>query len=218
MSLGNFGRWIRDVTGRAHAERLAAAKHDPWQRFDLEPPLRAFGPGATQEFARYLERCSRVNVETPYDVARWLMECRYADDALLLDDPDHWLHPATFEIVRSGDCEDYSLWAWRKLLEGSYDADFVVGVRLAADGTRGRHAWVLFRQLDREFLFDGVERTVERIIRPVDEVRALYEPQVGATRGGRRFVFAGLFREEWGRRLKLKRASQDVLADAESGR
>ncbi len=207
MTLGRFGRWVGEVTGRAHAERIATARADPWRRYDLEPPLRAYGPGATEDFACYLDRDSHVTAETPLAMARWLLDCRYAEDAQLFDDSDHWLHPVTFELVKSGDCEDFSLWAWRKLIEGAYDADFVVGVRHRADGSRGRHAWVLFRHEHREFVFDGVERTVERIIRPVDDVRTQYEPQVGATRGGRRFVFAGLYREEWGRRLRLKRAT-----------
>lgn len=197
--------WVREVSGRAHAERLRAAERDPWRRFDLEPPLQAFGPGALDDFARYLDRESRVDVSSPRDAAHWLLGCRYADDRVLLGEPDLWQHPCTFELVRSGDCEDYSLWAWRKLIEAGYHADFVVGVRHRHDGRSGRHAWVVFRERGEEFVLDGVERSVDRIIRAAGVVRSTYEPQVGVSHDVRRFVFAGLYRTDWGRRLELPR-------------
>lgn len=198
--------WIREVTGRARAERRREAERDPWHRLDVEPPLRAFGPGALDDFARYLDRQSRVEVTSPRVAARWLLGCRYADDHALLGEHDLWQHPCTFELVRSGDCEDYSLWAWRKLIEAGYHADFVVGVRHRPDGQSGRHAWVLFRERGEEFVLDGVERSVEAIIRPLPLVRASYEPQVGVSHDVRRFAFAGLYRTDWGQHLTLPRA------------
>ncbi len=210
MSLADARWWMREISGRGRAERLAAAQRDPWLRFDLEPPLRAFGPGANVEFSHYLGGVSRVTARTPVEIAGWLLLCRYADDPQLLDEADHWLHPTTFEVVRSGDCEDFALWAWRKMAEHTYDAEFVVGVRRLADGSTGRHAWVTYRHEREEFLFDGVERSMDRIIRPIEEVRAHYEPQVGVSSGGRRFVFAGLYRQEWGRRLQLRRSAPSL--------
>lgn len=203
--LSDVVHWIREATGRARAERLRAAERDPWRRLDLEPPLRAFGPGALHDFARYLDRESRVEATSPRAAAQWLLGCRYADDHALLGEHDLWQHPCTFEVVRAGDCEDHSLWAWRKLVEAGYHADFVVGVRHREDGRSGRHAWVLFRERGEDFLLDGVERSVDTIIRALPLVRASYEPQVGVTHEGRRFAFAGLYRTEWGARLALPR-------------
>lgn len=203
-TLGAIVRWVREATGLAHAERVAIAERDPWRRFDLEPPLRAFGPGAG-DFREYLAGTCRVRRASPAEVAEWLLECRYAEDAHLLDESDHWLHPATFELMRSGDCEDFALWAWRQLLEARYEASFVVGVRRLPSAIVGRHAWVTFREGGEEFLLDGVERSIGRMIRPLEDVRAQYEPQVGAGAAGRRFVFAGLYREAWGRQLRLRR-------------
>ncbi len=206
MSLGEVVHWVREVTGLAHAERVAEAGRDPWRRFDLEPPLRAFGPGAG-DFREYLARDTRVVAATPRDVADWLLGCRYAEDTQLLGEHDLWLHPATFELVRSGDCEDFSLWAWRKLVESGHEAAFVVGMRLIPGAPRGRHAWVTYHdEGGRYFLLDAVERSLERMIRPVAEVRGHYEPQVGVDGDCRRFVFAGLFGESWGRQLRLRRA------------
>lgn len=195
-----FG-WVRRVTEGSRASRRRMANEDPWQRLDVEPPLRAFGPGAIDEFTSFLECHSHVRVESPRDVAQWLLGCRYADDQQLLDADDVWQHPCTFELLRCGDCEDYSLWAWRQLVRAGYDAEFVVGILHRRDGVSGRHAWVVFRDGDRAYVLDGVERTAELMIRELESVRSVYEPQVGVTRRGDRFVFAGLLRTEWGERV-----------------
>lgn len=205
MPMGTIVHWVRELTGRARAERIAAAARDPWHRFDLEPPLRAFGPGAHDDFPHYLSRSSRVQVHTPGDVARWLAACRYADDHSFLDDHDHWQHPCTFELLRCGDCEDFALWGWRKLLEARYTAEFIVGMRHRRDGVTGRHAWVVFEDRGERFVLDGVERPLGNVIRSMDEARTEYEPQVGVGADCRRFVFAGLYRTEWGRTLVLPR-------------
>lgn len=202
-ALSALVRWMREVSGLAHAERVRLGAHDPWQRFDLVPPLRTFGPGA-RDFAEYLAGECRVRCTTPVAVGEWLLACRYAEDVHLLDEVDHWLHPATFELLRAGDCEDFSLWAWRQLLESGFRASFVVGMRRLPNAIVGRHAWVTYRDDGQDFLLDGVERSLHRMIRPLDEVRDLYEPQVGAGDGGSRFVYAGLYREPWGRQLRLR--------------
>lgn len=199
--------WIDERSGLAHARRVAGASGDPWHRFDLEPPLRAFGPGAA-DFREYLAGACRISRSSPRDIAEWLLECRYADDPQLLDEPDLWLHPVTFELLRCGDCEDFALWAWRQLVDARFDATFIVGIRDIPGTVRGRHAWVTYRDAAGEHVLDGVERTIERMIRPLAEVRALYEPQVGVDAAARRFAFAGLYRESWGRALRLRPATR----------
>lgn len=197
----SFKRWLTGrLRPRLNPDRLA--RGDPWVRLPYAPPLPAFGPGARHEFPHYLQGDSRVVARSPAEVARWLLGCRYAADRELLDEHDHWQHPCTFELVRSGDCEDYALWAWRKLVEARYDAEFVVGVHHRADGYIGRHAWVVYREEGREFVLDGVLRSEAMIVRPREHAVAEYVPQVGAA-VGRRFIFAGLFRSDWGRRLEL---------------
>ncbi len=180
-------------------------RRDPWRRLPFEPPLRAFGPGASDDFASYLAGESQVQVQTPGEAAEWLTQCRYASDPDLHGEVDAWLHPATLELVRSGDCEDFALWGWRKLVDLQLEAHFVVGVRHRSDGTSQRHAWVVYRTDAGEFLFDGVESCVERIVRPLAAIRHQYEPQVGVTPVAVRYVYAGLFLTDWGRRLSLRR-------------
>lgn len=195
-------RWITGTSrGALDHERLAGG--DPWVRLPWEPPLPAFGPGARDEFTRYLEGPSRIVARSPVDVATWLLGCRYAEDLHLHDEVDHWQHPCTFELVRSGDCEDYSLWAWRKLVEARYDAAFVVGMHHRPDGRVGRHAWVSYSEGGEEFLLDGVQRSVPLILRRRAGVAPQYVPQVGVNAVGRRFIFAGLFRSTWGRRVPI---------------
>ncbi|MGQ0650493.1 MAG: hypothetical protein ACT4P7_23385 [Gemmatimonadaceae bacterium] len=197
-------RWFTG-THRLEFDPDQLAQGDPWVRLPFAPPLPAFGPGSHHEFVHYLEGVSRVVASSPGEIAEWLLQCRYADDPQLLDEPDHWQHPCTFELVRSGDCEDYALWAWRKLVDASYDAEFVVGTHERPDGISGRHAWVIFREGSQEYVLDGVQRTMATIVRLRARAAAEYVPQVGVSGNGRRFIFAGLFRSEWGRRLEIVR-------------
>lgn len=184
---------------------VSDVRRDPWRRLRFEPPLRAFGPGAIDDFSQYLTGESGVSVQSPEEAAEWLLNCRYASDPDLYGEVDAWLHPATLELIRSGDCEDFALWGWRKLVELQLDAHFVVGIRHRRDGTSQRHAWVVYRTEVDEYLFDGVEQSVERIVRPLATVRAEYEPQLGVTPIAARYVYAGLFLTDWGRRLSLRR-------------
>lgn len=189
---------------RRRVDGAELALGSPWIRLPLSPPLGAYGPGADCDFTDYLAGDTRVEATTPTGIANWLLSCHYADDRTLLDAPDHWQHPRGFEIVRCGDCEDFSLWAWRKLVDASFDADFVVGNRRVANGSVGRHAWVLFRDGGSEFVFDSVERSLARIIRSRVEAGDEYEPQVGVDARGLRFAFAGLYRTDWGPRMTLE--------------
>jgi hypothetical protein len=204
MGLRELAGWLYEASGLAHERRIALGRRNPWQRLDVAAPLRAFGPGAG-DFREYLARESRVHAPTPAAVVDWLQGCRYAEDMHLHDETDHWLHPVTFELVRAGDCEDFSLWAWRKLVEVRVDAAFVVGLRRIPDAPQGRHAWVTFREGSREYVLDGVERGLDRAIRRLDEVRAYYEPQVGVGTDLRPFAYAGLYREAWGRAMRLRK-------------
>jgi hypothetical protein len=193
-------RWFTGER-RIRLDVEALAKRHPWDRLEFTPPLRAFGPGAHDDFPAYLTGASRVDIRNPMDVASWLLQCRYAHDEHLLAEVDHWQHPCTFELVRSGDCEDYALWGWRKLVEAGYRAEFVVGTLRRPDTGHPRHAWVVFEAQGEEYVLDGVQPSLPRIIRPRRVVESDYIPEVGAAVDARRFTFAGLFRTEWGQRL-----------------
>ena len=102
---------------------------DPWTWTRHPVPLWMFGPGCVKDFAWYLEGESRVAVADLDGLCRWLAGCAYVSDESLFRTDDYWQHPATFEQIRKGDCDDHALWAWRKLAALGYESEFMVGER-----------------------------------------------------------------------------------------
>lgn len=164
---------------------------DPWERLPYEAPLAMFGDGARHGFDWVFEGESGVAVTSVDDVVAWLGECRYESDASLFHESDYWQHPATFEQLRRGDCEDFALWAWRKMVELGIDADLVIGRRVPPGSENSRHAWILFRDAEGEFLFEPVVADRVNAIQRVSTVRAEYIPEFGVSGARRRFFFAG---------------------------
>jgi len=164
---------------------------DPWERLELESPLAAYGSGARLDFWKYLEGDSTVTVTSLDDVCSWLLGCTYQHDDVLFHEPDFWQHPSTFERLRCGDCEDFAIWAWRKLIELEVDADLVTGYCLDNGELAGRHVWILIRDENGASLFEPVAKARERMVRPFSEVRDRYLPEFGVDRHAQRFTFAG---------------------------
>lgn len=162
---------------------------DPWERIEVSPALGHLGPGARYEFEWYFEGESAVPVNDLHELRSWLRGCRYVRDPQLFHERDYWQHPRTFEQLRRGDCEDFALWAWRKLVEMGYDADLVIGN--CAGNRRSRHAWIVYRENAVEYLMEPELAREARWVRPLDEVRAEYLPIYGVGPDRRRFTFAG---------------------------
>ena len=108
------------------ATRLVG-RESAWKRVPMRVPASVFGPGSRQPFAEYFEGESCVHVRSIDDIVAFLQTCEYVTDIELFHKLDFWQHPAAFEKLRRGDCEDFALWAWRKLAELGIDADFCVG-------------------------------------------------------------------------------------------
>lgn len=164
---------------------------DPWQRLPYEAPLSLFGDGARHGFDWVFEGESDVTVQDLDAILDWLSGCHYEPDATLFRESDYWQHPHTFEQLRRGDCEDFALWAWRKLVELGVDADFVVGRRVPPIAENSRHAWVLFRDADNEFVLEPIARDRVIAVRHASAVRGEYIPECGVGRDRTRFYFAG---------------------------
>lgn len=164
---------------------------DPWERLHAVPALAMYGAGARHDFAEYLTGRSRVEVASIDEIQDWLLRCRYVSDELLFSEVDHWQHPTAFERRGAGDCEDFALWGWRKLVELRIAADFVTGYCIVDGALESRHAWIVFRHDGVEYLFDPVVRDRETMVRPLHEVRGAYIPQFGADSQGRRFAYGG---------------------------
>jgi len=141
------------------------------------------------------------------DVVDWLTGCEYRPDAEFFHEADYWQHPCTFETLRVGDCEDFALWAWRRLGELGFDVEFVAGrTRSSDDGDTGDpwatgHAWVHFLDAGRPMLLDAVAYRNEPIIRPIESVRDSYVPEVSVDSALRRYVYGGYYLLRSGRGL-----------------
>jgi hypothetical protein len=181
MALG----WLRSALRRI--VRPFLAPRDPWERIPSRVPTDRFGLGSTRRFEWYFEGPSAVTIASVDELCTWLLACEYVADVELFRERDFWQHPATFEQIRKGDCEDYALWAWRKLGELGIDAELVIGQRGTVD--RSHHAWVLFRHEGNEYLLEAVARSSERMIRPLNDAQLEYVPHFGVDHRFQTYTF-----------------------------
>jgi len=151
---------------------------DPWQRLPYEAPLDVYGDGARHGFDWVFEGDSTIAVSSLDDILDWLGACQYETDANLFREADYWQHPHTFEQLRRGDCEDFALWAWRKLAELGVDAELCVGrvIAIARPDIEYQHAWVVYRLDGTAYLFEPAALTPSKMIRPLAEVMDEYVP------------------------------------------
>jgi hypothetical protein len=175
------------------AARLVG-RESAWDSVTMPVPASAFGPGSRRPFADYFIGDSSVVVRSIDDIVAWLETCEYATDADLFHEPDVWQHPVTFERRRRGDCEDFALWAWRKLADIGVDAELCVG-RIVCGGdtpqVNRQHAWVVFRIDDTAFLFEPALRIRSQMIRPLEEVIDDYVPHFAVDHRFATRAFAG---------------------------
>ena len=172
--------------------RLTGRSKSPWKRLNLPVPIGAFGPGSRREFAHYFQGESQVRVESIDEIVDWLLTCQYMTDAIQFHQRDLWQHPVSFEQLRCGDCEDFALWAWRKLADLGIDAEFYVG-RVVVDDEPGadrQHAWVVFRVDGVPFLFEPAARK-HMMIRQLAETMDVYVPHFAVDSRLRTYAFVG---------------------------
>jgi hypothetical protein len=190
------------VVGRTFRHLLAPLSHlvsrlagheSAWDRVAMQVPEYAFGPGCDHPFAAYFEGESVVHVHSVDDIVAWLQTCEYVSDLELFHKPDVWQHPGSFEARRRGDCEDFALWAWRKLAELGIDAEFCVGRVVCEDRPEieRQHAWVVYRCDDLAFLFEPAARTRSSMIRPLVDAMDQYVPHFAVNRQFETVAFAG---------------------------
>jgi hypothetical protein len=151
----------------------------------------AFGAGCDRSFTDYLGGESTVEVFSIDAMTEWLLGCQYASDPELFDAADVWQHPTAFEVRRRGDCEDFALWAWRKLAEMGLEAELFVGRVLARQTADRRHAWVVYADEGSEFLLEPAAGERHRMIRHLREVRDDYVPHFAVNHRGATSAFGG---------------------------
>jgi len=167
-----------------HAEELWNGRHQ-------NIPLKFYGGGADHHFEYYFTRQSSVEVSSISDIVNWLLECEYVPDPVQFQKRDYWQHPVDFEGTRRGDCEDFSLWAWRKLVELGHEAEFMVGKWVRGERV-GTHAWVLLEYEGNRYLFESTGRTHARVMRPHAEAFEHYIPFASVDRNLRKKVYNGI--------------------------
>jgi len=164
-----------------------------WERVPMAVPEGAFGPGSHEPFASYFEGTSSIAVQSIDHIVAWLQSCEYVSDLEQFHERDLWQHPTAFEARRRGDCEDFALWAWRKLAELGVDAEFCVG-RVICDerpGVNRQHAWVIYRIAGTTYLFEPAARTPSTTIRPLIEAMNDYVPYFAVNHRFETSAFAG---------------------------
>ena len=168
-------------------------RESAWEPITMPVPAGAFGPGSERPFAAYFEGDSSVNVASIEDIVIWLQTCEYVSDVELFQKRDFWQHPRVFESLRRGDCEDFALWAWRKLAEIGIDADFCVGrvVSRNRPDDDHQHAWVVYRIDGTTFLFEPAARTPSYMIRPLAEAMDEYVPHFAVNHRFETIAFVG---------------------------
>ena len=113
-------------------------------------------------------------------LCRFLETCEYVSDVEQFKQQDYWMPPELFEQRKKGDCEDFSLYVWRQLMDMGYSTRFVVGCHFATG-----HAWVTLEQ-------DGKQYIVEPLASPISRLRLTtigYKPYISVERNGRTFQY-----------------------------
>lgn len=154
-------------------------------------PLKFYGGGCDQDFDVYLQGESQVPVKSIDEIANWLLGCKYIDDPTYKGLRDHWQHPLEFEKTRAGDCEDFALWAWRKLISLNVQCEFMVGKRVR-NGCARTHAWVLFYDNDKIVIFETTGKTKDRMFKPLESVAAEYIPFAAIDNNVKKKVYVGI--------------------------
>jgi hypothetical protein len=166
-------------------------RRDPWERLPYHLSAQTFGRGSMHPFPWYFEGESHVAVTCVDDVCDWLLACEYVPDPDLFHETDFWQHPLTFEQMRKGDCEDYALWAWRKLVELGVEAELVAGVWHPPNDVAGGHVWVRYRHDGTEFILESVGRTRDTMVRTFDSAKPEYIPHAGVDHRFQLFAYSG---------------------------
>lgn len=165
---------------------------DDWEEVKVRAPAWRFGAGSRRPFSWYFEGSSAVQVSSVDEVIEWLAGCEYVRDKELFQEDDFWQHPRTLEHLRKGDCEDFALWAWRKLNELGISTRLFVGKHVVdGEASLRGHAWVVFDGRDGPMLFETTQASSGDAIRSLDDTRAEYRPHFSVDGGYRTTSYSG---------------------------
>lgn len=133
----------------------------------------------TFPLGRYVSQPLIVRCANLEEMRAFLCKCRAVSDEKLFNKRDYWQPPEEFEKRKAGDCEDFSFWTWRQLLEMGWDARIVFG----RSGRYGiGHAWVMFFRDGRCFLFEPQAAPLGLTLPRLSTLR--YEPRYSVAWNG----------------------------------
>jgi hypothetical protein len=139
---------------------------------------------STFPFGRYVSHPLTVSCKSLEELRIFLQKCRYVSDEDQFGSRDYWMPPEEFEKSHKGDCEDFSLYAWRQLINMGYDARFVGG---RVGDSPSKHAWVTFVRDGDHFLLEPQARYFGLRFPRLDALR--YQPDVSVTWDGDKVHF-----------------------------
>lgn len=144
-----------------------------------QPFIQRRRPHPTLPMGRYLSHPLAIHCRSLEEVRSFLRKCRAVSDEEQFGKAEYWLPPEEFEKRKAGDCEDFSLWTWRQLLEMGLDARIVFG----RHGRYGiGHAWTMFYTDRKCFLLEPQARFLGCLPR-LSTLR--YEPKFSVAWDGR---------------------------------
>lgn len=128
---------------------------------------------------RYVSQPLAIRCKNLEELREFLRNCRGVSDKDLFGKEEYWQPPEEFERRKAGDCEDFSLWTWRQLMEMGFDARVVFG----RHGRYGiGHAWVAFFDGNRCFLLEPQYRYLGMKLPRLSTLR--YEPKFSVSWNG----------------------------------
>lgn len=153
--------------------------YDAFGRQVSQPFLRRKGPHPTFPMGRYISQPLAVHCKSLDELREFLATCRYVSDKTLFGKEEYWQPPEEFERRKAGDCEDFSLWTWRQLVEMGSDARVVFG----RHGRYGiGHAWVMLFEGKKCFLLEPQYRYLGLDLPRLSTLR--YEPKFSVAWNG----------------------------------
>ena len=160
---------------------IVPGTYDAKGRQVSQPFHRRRGLHPTFPLGRYVSQPLTIRCETLEEMRQFLCKCRGVSDEKLFGKRDYWQPPEEFEKRKAGDCEDFSFWTWRQLLDMDYQARIVFG----RSGRYGiGHSWVMLFEDEMCFLVEPQAAPLGLKLPQLSTVR--YEPRYSVAWDGHR--------------------------------
>lgn len=173
-----FLDWFKNFPIRIAKAKLLYSyrgEDDNWFSQVVGFSLYSLGGNCNKDMAWYLTGDSEVHISSVKELCEWLFSCEYisweGQDRKTLD----WQHPLDFEKEKKGNCVDFSLWAWRRLIELDVKVELFAGewIRL---GKKKQYFWVVFESDGEKYLIDTVSKDKEKMLYRLESVKNIYIP------------------------------------------